>query len=215
MKITLPENIGEITLNQFLKYEELLERDLDSLNFNKRKISIFTGIPFNQVQHIKAVDAERILNQVDKALGTEAVFQNTFTMGDLEFGFIPDFDKITLDEYADLTTYGVDKSTLHNLMSVLFRPIINKNGERYEIMSYDGTEQYAEMMKEMPLNIVNGALVFFWNLANELQEATQRYLSEELVRDMKPKTTSRISDGIQRLRNWLKMTSLKSTRLVG
>jgi len=213
MKITLPENIGEITLNQFLKYEELLERDLDSLNFNKRKISIFTGIPFNQVQHIKAVDAERILNQVDKALGTEAVFQNTFTMGDLEFGFIPDFDKITLDEYADLTTYGVDKSTLHNLMSVLFRPIVNKNGERYEIMGYEGTEQYAEMMKEMPLNIVNGALVFFWNLANELQEATQRYLSEELVRDMKPKTTSRISDGTQRLRNWLKMTSLKSMKL--
>jgi len=212
--ITLPENIGEITLGQFLKYEELLGRKLDATNFNKRKISIFTGVPFNKVQHIKNIDADRILNQIDTALSTDAQFQNRFKMHDMEFGFIPDFDKITLDEYADLTKYGVDKETLHNLMAVLFRPINNKDGDKYDIVGYNGTVEYAEMMKDMPLNCVNGALVFFWNLANELQAATQKYLSEELRREMKPRVTSRISDGIHRLRNWLTMTSLKSMQSV-
>jgi len=213
MKVTLPENISEITLSQFAKYTELCERDIDDLNFRKRKISIFTKIPFNKIGSIRSEDAERLLNLIDKALATEVEFKPTFMLGDIEFGFIPNLDKITLTEYAMLTTYGVDKDKLHNLMAVLFRPIVNKEGDKYEIMAYTDDEQYAEMMKEMPLNIVNGALVFFWNLANELQQATQKYLTEELVRDMKPKTISRISDGIQRLRSWLKTTRLKSKQL--
>lgn len=225
MKITLPENISEITLRQFLKYEELQARDLDAYNFNKRKINIFTGIPVSQVDNIRGVDAERILNQIDTALNTDAEFVNRFTMHGIEFGFIPNLDKMTLGEYADLSKHGVDKDSLHNLMAVLFRPIVrkelvrqnifnriflkNKNNKaevKYDILSYNGTEEYAEFMKDMPLSVVNGALVFFYNLANELQEATQNYLTEELQKDQKLKTISKISVGIHRLKSWLKTT---------
>lgn len=213
MKVTLPENISEITLSEFIKYTELCERDIDDLNFKKRKISIFTKIPYKQIGNIRSEDAERLLNLIDVALATEVEFQNTFTLGDIKFGFIPNLDKITLTEYAMLTTYGVDKDKLHNLMSVLFRPIIKEEGDKYEIMALTDDERYAEMLKEMPLNIVNGALVFFWNLANELQEATQKFLTEELLREMKPKATSRILDGIQLLRSLLKMTFSKLKKL--
>lgn len=212
MEIVLPENISEITLRQFLKYEDLISRDLDIYNFNKRKINIFTGIPINQIDNIRGVDAERILQQIDIALNTEVEFQNRFTMHGIEFGFIPNLDKMTLGEYADLSKHGVEKESLHNLMAVLFRPIVNKSKDKYEIMSYNGSDQYCEMMKDMPLNIVNGALVFFWNLANELQEATQKYLNEELRKEMQQKTTLKNSGGILRLKNWLRMTYLKLTR---
>ncbi len=204
MKIVLPENISEITLREFLKYEDLLNRDLDVYNFNKRKIEIFTNIPFKDIDNVKGIDAERILNQIDTALNTEVDFVNTFTMHDIEFGFIPNLDKMTIGEYADLSKHGVDKNSLHNLMAVLFRPVIKRIGEKYEIVSYNGSEEYAEMMKDMPLNVVNGALVFFYNLANELQEATQKYLSEELRKEMKPKTTLKSLVGIRQLKNWLK-----------
>ena len=204
MEIILPENIGEITLRQFLKYEDLITRDLDIYNFNKRKIEIFTKIPFKQIDNIRGVDAERILKQIDTALTTDVEFNNKFEMHNIEFGFIPNLDKMSLGEYADLSKHGVDKNSLHNLMAILFRPIVNKSNDRYEVMSYNGTEEYAEMMKDMPLNIVNGALVFFYNLANELQEATQKYLSEELLREMKPKTISKSLAGFHRLRSWLK-----------
>lgn len=210
--LVLPEDISEITLRQFLKYEDLLNRDLDEYNFNKRKIEIFAKIPFQQIDNVKGVDAERILKQIDVALSTEAEFKPTFKMGDIEFGFIPNLDKMTLGEYADLSKHGVDKSSLHNLMAVLFRPVVNRQKDKYEIMSYNGSEEYAEMMKEMPLNVVNGALVFFYNLANELQEATQRFLSEELQRELMLKTTSRNSAGILRLKSWLKTIFSKSTK---
>lgn len=209
MEIILPENISEITLRQFLAYEKLQERDLDVYNFNKRKINIFTGIPIKDIDNIRGVQAEKILNQIDAALNTDSEFCPTFTMHGIEFGFIPNMDKMTLGEYADLSKYGTDKESLHNLMAILFRPIKDKNKDKYRILSYNGTEEYAEMMKDMPLHVVNGALVFFYNLANELQEATLNYLTEELRKDLKPKTISKTLVGIRRLKSWLKMTFSK------
>jgi hypothetical protein len=209
MKINLPENISEITLGQFLKYQELETRGLDAFNFNRRKLSLFTGIRFKDTPYIKSNDYDRILNQIDKALSTDVEFHDRFTIHNIEFGFIPDLDKITMAEYADLSSYGTNTEDLHRLMAVLFRPIVNREGNSYSIMGYNGTEEYSNMMLDMPLNCVNGALVFFYNLANELQKATQRYLTEELQREIQPPTISRISVGIQRLRNWLTTTSLR------
>ena len=53
-------------------------------------------------------------------------------------------------------------------------------------------------MKYMPLSIVNGALVFFSNLANELIEYTQKYTTEEQAREKTPATTSKNGGGMQR-----------------
>jgi hypothetical protein len=179
MKINIPENISEVTLGQFQKYMELLERDIDIMNFNKRKVSIFTNIPFKDLGSVKAIDFERISKQVDVALNTDAQFQATFKLDGLEFGFINDFEEISLGEFADLEKYQTSQNDLHNLMAILFRPIRNKAHGRYEIESYKGTAEYAERMKSMPLNIANGALVFFLNLASELEDYTLRYLSAE------------------------------------
>lgn len=206
MEITLPENISEITLRQFLRYEELIKRDLDVYNFNKRKINIFTGIPVKDIDNIRGAQAEKILQQIDIALNTESEFKPTFTMHGIEFGFIPNLDKMTLGEYATLSSLSTDPESLPSTMAILFRPVKQRDGDKYKIMSYTGSDEYVELMKDMPLSVVNGALVFFCNLANELQEATQKYLTEELLREMKPKNISRISGGIRRLKNWLRIT---------
>lgn len=205
-EITLPEDISEITLRQFLKLQELEKKDFDLYTKLKRKVSIFTSIPFNKMDRVKQVDFENINNKIDKALSKDAVFVDRFILNDIEYGFIPNLDKISFGEYIDLASYGVSEETLPNLMAVLFRPIINKEGSNYEIMPYKGTEEYVEVIKDMPLNCVNGALVFFWNLANELQKATQKYLSEELAKETQLYHTSLISAGFQRLKSWLTTT---------
>ncbi|MEL1243541.1 hypothetical protein AAEO56_04645 [Flavobacterium sp. DGU11] len=210
MEIILPENISEITLGKFIKYDELLQRDLDTQNFNRRKISLFTGIPFKDTAHLRQADYDRLLFKIDAALNTDAEFTDRFTMHGIEFGFIPDFDKITIGEFADLSQHGLSSETLHRLMAVLFRPVIKTIGSSYVIMPYDGTEEYAEMMKDMPLNAVNGALVFFYSLASELQAATQKYLTEELLRENPLPNFSRTSAGIRRLKSWLRTIFLKS-----
>jgi len=206
MKIILPESIQDITLHQFQLYNELLEReDLDEYQFNKRKIQIFTGLERNRIDLISVSDYNDIVTQIDLSLNQTVEFTPTFFIKDLEFGFIPNLDKMTQGEFIDLSNYGTDVKELHKLMAVLFRPIKNKDSfNNYSIINYKGTEQYSNIMKHMPLSIVNGSLVFFSSLANELVSYTQKYMVLEQAKAGVPQTTLRSGDGMQQLKNWLK-----------
>lgn len=199
MKIVLPENISEITLEQFQKYSVLLERkDLDDFQLKKRKVSIFTGIKYKDLDNINQSDFDEILEQIDISLNVDAEFKDRFEMNGIEFGFIPNFDKMTTKEFVDLSLYPVSEiETYHKLMAILFRPVKNKDPfGSYKIKNYNGTENYAETMKQTPMNIVNGALVFFCNLASELQKSTERYIHQELKKAETQATTSISGDGI-------------------
>ena len=171
MKLTLPENISEVTLGQYQTYMALLQNEgLAELDFKRQKVEVFTGIPADDLTGIKKKDLTDILNQIDKALEVGVKFQNSFTLDGVEFGFIPNFDNITMAEFVDLQKYNTDIETLHNTMAILFRPILNKDRfENYTIEPYEGTKEYADAMKGMPLHIVNGALGFFYHLARELR----------------------------------------------
>ena len=65
-------------------------------------------------------------------------------------------------------------------MAVLYRPIKQKINDKYLIEEYKGTYSYAEKMKHMPMHIVLGAIVFFYNLTNELLTCTLNYLETQL-----------------------------------
>ncbi len=203
MKITLPENIGEITLEQYQKYHELTSRDsIEDYEFNKRKVSIFTGIKYHSLDHISNKDFKEILEQIDIALGTDQVFAPKFTLNEIDFGFIPNLDKIKTKEFVDMDLYRPDEiETLHKLMAILFRPIKNYNGfDDYSIKGYNGTERYGELMKQMPLSVVNGAMVFFCSLSKELLSSIQKSTVKELQKVSKLQTTLKSGDGMQQLK---------------
>lgn len=213
MRIQIPESINDIALHQFQKYDLLLKRtDLTDDQFNVRKIEIFTGLERQRIPLLSQTDYAEILALIDLALNQTTEFQPVFKIKDVEFGFIPNFDKITAGEYRDLTLYSQDVAEMHKLMAVLFRPIKSKVGNNYKIVEYNGTEQRANVMKYMPLSIVNGSLVFFSNLANELIAYTQKYTTEEQARENTPATTSKSGVGMQRFLkcarakfgNWIK-----------
>ena len=207
MKIILPESINDITLFQFQQYDELLKReDLDEYNFNKRKIQIFTGIERNRIDLVSSVDYKMILTQIDLALNQTVEFKPTFFIKDVEFGFIPNFDNITQGEFIDISTHGAGVESMHKLMAVLFRPIKTKDIlGNYDIIKYKGTKQYSDIMKHMPLSIVNGSLVFFSSLTNELINYTQKYMTQEQAREKQQTITSKSGVGMLQLRSWLKV----------
>jgi len=78
----------------------------------------------------------------------------------------PDLSEITLGEYADIETFikeGIQQN-LPELIAVLFRPIVERNGEVYTIEAYDGNIKIrAEIMKKMSAEQVQSVLVFFWH----------------------------------------------------
>jgi len=199
MKIILPEHIGEITLDQFQRYHELIKReDINDFEFNKRKVCIFTGLLYHTLDSLQEKDFVDILNQIDKALDTEHEFTSTFILDNINFGFIPNFDKIATKEFVDMDLYKPDQiDTLHKLMAILFRPIkLIDNFNNYSIQEYNGTSKYAELMKQMPLSVVNGALVFFCNLSKELLNNIQKSTAKELLKENKHPITSQNGVGI-------------------
>lgn len=207
MKLQLPENHSEITLGQYQEYVKLTDRtDLSEYDMLKRKLKIFTGLSYRDIGNMSRKDVHEISLQINRALTTEAEFVNRFKLGELEFGFIPNFDKITAAEWFDLTTYDVKVETLHKLMAILFRPIkrIDMLGN-YKIVGYSGSADMAEVMKRTPMSVVNGALFFFTSLATELKNSILKYTAEaEAMKGAQQKNTSKNGVGFRRLTEWLK-----------
>lgn len=188
MKVLIPESINDITLGQYQKYVKLQERtDIDSYGFDKRKIEIFCGVPFQEVDKISIEDLKSISEAIDLALGQTVAFTPTFKLYDIKMGMMPNFekDKVSAKEYVDMTAYGGEVENLHKLMAVLFRPIVKEDLTGYKIAEYKGTEEYANVMKSMPLSIVNSSLVFFSSLANELEQHIQKFIQAEQKREVK------------------------------
>ncbi len=199
--VQLPESSKDITLYQYQRLVELLGRtDLDQRQTDSRKLHLFTGIKLSEIELISITDREEMLNQIDIALNQAYQFEQKFNIDGVEFGFIPNLDKITSGEYFDLSKYGESNDTLHNLMAILFRPIKDRDSlGNYSIVDYTGTEAMAEIMKLTPMNVVNGALFFFANLQNELLTYIQRYTEVERARAERQATTSVSGDGTQPL----------------
>ena len=99
------------------------------------------------------------------------------------YNFIPKLDDITLGEYIDLDNTLSDWQQMHKAMSVLYRPVTIKKNNRYQVEPYTGDEN-EDIFLHMPLDVVMGALLFFWNLSNELLQITLNYLSEEMKENL-------------------------------
>jgi hypothetical protein len=139
----------------------------------------------------------KLLKQLDikdiaGILGKLAEFQNkankelvrTFKIDEVEYGFHPDLDSMTLGEYADLETYIGDSAekNICEIMAILYRPITEKKGDLYKIAAYDGEIRLrAEEMKKMKAEQVRSALVFFWTLVSKFIEITPSYLITTIV----------------------------------
>ncbi len=178
MKVLLPENISDITLSQYMKYTKLIERtDLNVFEMNKRLVSIFCNISYHKLDSVDSKDFEGLVVDITKAINQDAEFVDRFTMNDIEYGFIPNFDKLTSREFFDLSLYCTDdlNENLNKIMAILFRPVNGTDKfKNYKIQSYNGTKDSALLMMECPMNVVNGALVFFSSLAKELRLSIQK-----------------------------------------
>ncbi len=66
---------------------------------------------------------------------------------------------------------------MHKAIAVLYRPITYKKKQQYLIEEYESSDKYD--MSETTLDIVFGAIVFFYNLRNELQKTILNYLATQ------------------------------------
>ena len=113
----------------------------------------------------------------------DTTLKNIIEIDGVRYGFHPDFDEMTLGEYADIESFiksGAEKH-LPEIMAVLYRPIKEEVDGVYTIEPYDGDIRLrAEEMKLMSAEQVQSALVFFYTLGKVLSEIMPSYLMERL-----------------------------------
>ena len=177
LTINIPETLNEVTLKQYQKWLKIADgKELDSF-LQQKMVEIFCNIPLKNVLQIKAIDINKICDQLSKLFTKEPKFIDRFTMNEKEFGFIPKLDDISFGEFVDLDTYLADWEMMNKAMGVLFRPITYKKKNQYLIEDYESSDKYD--MTETTLDVVFGSLVFFYSLRNELQKIILSYLATQ------------------------------------
>lgn len=199
MKVTLPEHIGEITLGQYQKFSEL-DSGVGEVAYKKNVVSVFCDVDLNIVSQFPMVQINEFYEQIKKALNEPCDFQMTFKMDGVEFGFHPNLDQMNGSEFGEFQNYCNDVKEYHRMLAVLYRPIAKKDKfGNYKLVKYNGTSEYAEKMRAFPMSVVNGVMVFFLNLKNELYQSTQKYISKAQAKEQKQATTLRSGVGMQPL----------------
>jgi len=196
----LIDSWSEVTLERWIK---LVDAETGSKTEEAvETIAALSDIPKKLVKELPLRDVAVIMGKVAELQSEQdTVLKKVFEIEGVEYAMHPDLSEMTLGEYADIETFikeGLEKN-MPELMSVLFRPITEKNGSAYTIAAYDGNITIrAEVMKKMSAEQVQSALVFFYHLGNAFSKTLPSYLMqrmEEIAKESQTEIFKSAGDG--------------------
>jgi hypothetical protein len=173
MRVVIPTDLKEITLSQYKRYQKVVADNTDDETYICiQMVAIFCNIEVGDVMKLPAIEFADIVKTIAQTLDQSPALTRTFKMNGVNYGFIPNMERISLGEHATIDTcMGKDELT-ELMLSVMYRPIKRKAGDYYEIEEFTGDESLALNFKDTPMHIVRGAMVFFWSLFSELLQTT-------------------------------------------
>lgn len=182
-KITIPESLSEVKLKDYQKFIKLTSKEGISEEFSNRKaFELFLGVNGMAYHGMRMRDREYLMDELRVVLSEKPELQQTFVIGDIEYGLIPDWDEITFKEFHDLSDLKDTVVDLHRILAILYRPIINKKGRLYSIQSYNGYEIRQEIMSESPASVGLGVIFFCSKVSLQLLKPISTFLPQ-VVKD--------------------------------
>ena len=210
VKISVPSSLKEIKLSQYQKFIKTTKDSEDIDLINRQLVGIFCDIPNDVVGRMSKIKFNQIVNILTETLKQKPDLVTTFRLNGIKYGFIPNLEKITVDEQADLETFLEDTKNFNKAMAVLYRPITHEHKGKYNIEEYDGKGQSLDVS----LDVVHGATAFFLNLLKDLLNCTQNFIQKEVVKNHKlRKSLAENGVGIKSIMDLQKATYLNLTRL--
>ena len=184
IELSVPTALSDITLGQYQRYIKILEENEGADDFLALKtIEIFCNVSLKDVLNIPAKDAEKVLSVISKAFEEKPNLIRRFDLLGVDMGFEPQLETISLGAYIDVEDNISDWQMMHKAMAALYRPVNFKSKDKYTIAPYEPSEDVAELMKEMPLDVVMSAMVFFYDLGMELLKAIPSYIQKNLTEE--------------------------------
>jgi hypothetical protein len=183
--IKVPSTLEEITVKQYSEFVKIQSNNQDDEFIAMKMVSIFCNMELSEVSKISYSSIIDIVQHLNTLFTQKNELVRRFTLGGVEFGFIPNLENISFGEYVDLEANLTSFETMHKAMAVMYRPIVREQKNRYDIQSYESSANFAEVMEFAPISIALGAQVFFWNLGKELLQATMDYLEKTMSKKQK------------------------------
>lgn len=187
LEIDIPTSLSEIPLKSYQQFIKLQKDSNDEEFIAQKMVQIFCGLEFKDIAKMKLTSLNELIQHFVKLFSEKPKFQNRFKIktqeGEIEFGFIPELEAITFGEYVDLESHLMSWDDYHKAMAVMYRPVMRTRKDKYEIMPYEANQDFEELMKFAPLDVVLASSVFFWTLGSELLEATLSYLEKEMKKN--------------------------------
>ena len=180
LDLLLPTSLSEIPLSRYQQFIKTKEASNDDEFIAQKMIQIFCGIDLKDVGKIKMKHLNELITHFTKVFSDKPKLIRQFKIKNIEFGFIPKLDEITFGEYVDLENHLQNWKTYHKAMAVMYRPIKEKQKDKYTIVDYEPNEDMQELMKFAPLDVAISSSVFFYRLGNELLNHTINFLQKEL-----------------------------------
>lgn len=184
LELVIPTSLSEIPLMHYQKFLEVAKNTNDDEFLGQKMIEIFCGIELKEVVKIAMPDVINLVSHFNKLFAEIPKFKNRFEINGVEFGFIPNMEKISWGEYISIDKTINDYQNLNVAMGVMYRPIIEFKKDKYLIEKYNAEGYYDDLMKYAPLDVCLSAQLFFWNLERELLIATISYLEKMMSRKM-------------------------------
>tara|TARA_R100000773_G_scaffold30361_1_gene25982 strand:+ start:6588 stop:7265 length:678 start_codon:yes stop_codon:yes gene_type:complete len=193
--IIIPEGLFDITLEQYQKFLQVNSED--ELFLAQKCVEIFCNVPLIIVSKMSYKDVKNYATRIMSFFEDKPQLRKIHTMGDVEYGFIPNLEEISLGEYVDIDESINDWEKMHTTMAVLYRPIKSRRKDKYNIEEYEGTSDSEHRMKGLTMDVVLGALFFFYHLGIELSIALTPSLMqlEENTTSVQPQTSEESGDG--------------------
>lgn len=214
LTITVPKDWSAVTLQQFLN----LKKDMETYKDEPEALvaCLFHHLCKFPVEYLQQLDLDTYI-AIKKDIyeffnKVELPLKRFIEIDGVEYGFEPNLSQMAYGAYLDISKYQSlemdDKWA--EIMSILYRPVVKKQGALYDIKVYDGT-----IDKEKFLNVGMdahwGAIFFFKGLLADLQNSILNSLKKESAEIPANIKSILLKSGnpIHPLSNWQMETLLK------
>ena len=199
-KFKMPSTWNEVSIGQYSKLMLSIDKEgISEIELMIKSLEALVGIdggvlnkaPLKQIKiaygELSDLTVKLPSNELTRVIEIDGI----------EYGIIPDFDDISLGEFVDLDNYLQDSyNNLDKVFSVLYRPIVKRDKDKYLIESYDlaSVKDRRKLFKErMSMDTIYGALVFFCSIGSKQLES----MLSSLEMESKNLTTTKSSQMIE------------------
>ena len=192
LRFNIPKTWNDLNLGRYIRTMKVLrsEEKVNELEKVIRILNCITDIPKKDLYGLDVKSIGKLGAHLTRFLESvpDDELKHFIEVEGVEYGFHPKLVDMTLGEFVDLETFVENlEDNLHNILSILYRPVTAKKDDKYRIEDYKPDRERAELFKKhLTVGDFNGASVFFYDLGRQLSINSKKSSIQEL-KDKKKK----------------------------